>query len=78
MFYLLKNFQYLNLVIPKLKCNNIIFNEILILYASYVWLMYYRFVENHSILILEDGPVISEVVLSHGRMHKVVAPLELA
>jgi hypothetical protein len=27
--------------------------------------MHSRFVENHSIRILEDGPLISEVVLSH-------------
>jgi hypothetical protein len=28
--------------------------------------MHSRFVENHPIQILEDGPLISEVVLSHG------------
>jgi hypothetical protein len=49
MFYLLKNILYLNLVIIKLKCNNLIFNEILILYASYVCLLYSCFVENHPI-----------------------------
>jgi hypothetical protein len=27
--------------------------------------MHYRFVENHPIWILEDGPLISKVVLSH-------------
>jgi hypothetical protein len=27
--------------------------------------MYSRFIENHPIRILEDGPLISEVVLSH-------------
>jgi hypothetical protein len=63
MFYLLKNFLYLNLVILKLKCNNLIFNEILILYASNVCLLYSRFIENHPIWILKDGPLISEVVL---------------
>jgi hypothetical protein len=51
MFYLLKHFLLLNLVIFKLKCNNLIFNEIL---ALYVCLMYSRFVENHLICILED------------------------
>jgi hypothetical protein len=54
----------LNLVIFKLKCSNLIFNKILVLYASYVCLMHSRFIENHSIWILEDGPLISEVVLS--------------
>jgi hypothetical protein len=49
MFYLLKNLLYLNLVILKLKCNNLIFNEIMILYASYVCLLYSCFIENHSI-----------------------------
>jgi hypothetical protein len=29
--------------------------------------MHSRFIENHSIRILEDGPLISEVVLSHSR-----------
>jgi hypothetical protein len=38
MFYLLKNLLYLILVILKLKCNNLIFIEIMILYASYVCL----------------------------------------
>jgi hypothetical protein len=28
--------------------------------------MHSRFIENHLIRILEDGPLISEVVLSHG------------
>jgi hypothetical protein len=64
MFYLLKHLLLLNLVIFKLKCNNLIFNEILVLYALYVCLMHSRFVENHPIWILEDGPLISEVVLS--------------
>jgi hypothetical protein len=34
------------------------------LYALYVCLLHSRFIENHSIWILEDGPLISEVVLS--------------
>jgi hypothetical protein len=36
-FYFLKNILYLNLVIIKLKYNSLIFNEILILHASYVF-----------------------------------------
>jgi hypothetical protein len=38
MFYLLKNLLLLILVIFKLKCNNLIFNEIRVLNASYVCL----------------------------------------
>jgi hypothetical protein len=68
MFYLLKNLLYLNLVILKLKCNNLIFNEIMILNASYVCLLHSRFIENHPVWILEDGPLIFEVVLSHPRV----------
>jgi hypothetical protein len=64
MFYLLKHLLLLNLIIFKLKCNNLIFNEIQILYASSVCLLYSRFIENHPIWILEDGPLISKVVLS--------------
>jgi hypothetical protein len=64
MFYLLKDLLLLNLVIFKPKCNNLIFNKILILYASYVCLLHSRFVENHPSWILEDEPLISEVVLS--------------
>jgi hypothetical protein len=63
MFYLLKNILLLIMVIFKLKCNNLIFNEIMVLNASVY--MHSRFVENHLIRILEDGPLISEVVLSH-------------
>jgi hypothetical protein len=65
MFYLSKHLLLLNLVIFKLKCNNLIFNEILISYALYVCLMHSRFIENHLIWILEDRPLISKVVLSH-------------
>jgi hypothetical protein len=65
MFYLLKNIPYLNIVILKLKCNNLTFNEILILYASYVCLLHSRFIENHLIWILKDRPLIFEVILSH-------------
>jgi hypothetical protein len=38
MVYLLKNLLLLILVILKLKCNNLIFNEIMVLNASYVCL----------------------------------------
>jgi hypothetical protein len=38
MFYLLKNIRLLILIIFKLKCNNLILNEIMILIASYVCL----------------------------------------
>jgi hypothetical protein len=47
-----------------MKCNDLIFNEILILYASYVCLLHSRFIKNHPIWILEDGPHIFELVLS--------------
>jgi hypothetical protein len=49
MFYLLKPLLFFNLIIFKLKCNNLTFNEILILYASYVCLLYSRFIKNHPI-----------------------------
>jgi hypothetical protein len=65
MFYLFKHLVILILIILKLKCNNLIFNEILILYASYMCLLHSRFIENHVIWILEDGPLIYEVLLSH-------------
>jgi hypothetical protein len=64
MFYFFKNFLYLNLVILELKCNNLIFNKIVVLNASYVCLLHSRFVENHPICILEDKHLISEVILS--------------
>jgi hypothetical protein len=64
MFYLLEHLLLLNLVIIKLKCNNLIFNEIIVLNASFVCLLHSRFIEDHPIWILEDGPLISEVVLS--------------
>jgi hypothetical protein len=63
MSYLLKHLLLLNLVIFKLKYNNLIFTEILVFYASHVCLLHSRFIENHSIWILEDGFLISEVVL---------------
>jgi hypothetical protein len=58
MFYLLKHHLLLHLVIFKLKYNNLIFNEIMIFNASYVCLLYSRFIKNHLIWILEDGPLI--------------------
>jgi hypothetical protein len=64
MFYLLKNLLIHNLVIFKLKCNNLIVNEIMVLNDSYVCLLHSRFIENHPIWILKDGPLISEVALS--------------
>jgi hypothetical protein len=59
----LKHLLLLILIIFKLKCNNLIFNEITVLNASYVCLLYSRLIENHLIWILEDEPLISEVVL---------------
>jgi hypothetical protein len=64
MFYLLKHLLLLNLVIFKLKCNNLVFNEIMVLNVLYVCLLYSHFIEDHPIWILEDGPLISKVVLS--------------
>jgi hypothetical protein len=48
----------------KLKCNHLIFNEILVLYTLYVCLMHSRFIENQLIWILDDEPLIYEAVLS--------------
>jgi hypothetical protein len=48
-FYLLKHLLLLNLVIFNLKFNNLIFNEIMILNASYMYLLHSRFVEDHPI-----------------------------
>jgi hypothetical protein len=64
MFYPLKNLLYFNPVILRLKCNNSFFNEILVLNDSYVCLLHSHFIKNHPIWILEDGPLIFEVVLS--------------
>jgi hypothetical protein len=52
------------LVISKLNYNNLIFKEIMVLNALYVCMTHSRFVENHPIWIVEDGPLISDVVLS--------------
>jgi hypothetical protein len=46
-FYLLKHLLLLNHVIFKLKCNNLILNEIMVLNALYVCLLYSRFIEDH-------------------------------
>jgi hypothetical protein len=64
MLFLLKNLFYFNIVILKLKCNNLIFNKIMVLNASYLCLLHSRFVKNHLIWVLEDGPLIFELVLS--------------
>jgi hypothetical protein len=49
MFYLLKQLLLLILVIFKLKCNKLIFNEIMDLNALHVCLLHFHFVENHPI-----------------------------
>jgi hypothetical protein len=67
MFYPLKNLLYFNLVILKLKCNNLFFNEIMVLYALYMCLLHSSFIEKHQIWILEGVPLISKVVLSQCR-----------
>ncbi len=64
MFYLLKHLLLFILVISKLKCNDLIFNEIMVLNTSYVCLLYSRFIKNHPIWILKDGPLIFKVVPS--------------
>jgi hypothetical protein len=64
MFYVLKNLLLPILVISKLKCNNIIFNEIMVLNASYVCLHTFSLHRESPIRILEDEPLISKVVLS--------------
>jgi hypothetical protein len=64
MFYLLKNLLLLIIVIFKLKCNNLIFNEIMVLNALYVCL--------HAFSLHRESPdsdsgrrtLISKVVLS--------------
>jgi hypothetical protein len=65
MFYILKNLLLLILVIFKLKCSNLIFNEIIVLNASYVCL--YAFLLHWESPDPDPGrwPLISEVVLSH-------------
>jgi hypothetical protein len=63
MFYLLKDLLLLNLLIFKLKCNDLIFNEIMVLNASFVCLLHSHSIEDHPIWILEDRPLMSKVVL---------------
>jgi hypothetical protein len=48
MFYLLKNLLLLIMVIFKLKCNNLIFDKIMVLNASYVCL--------HAFLLRRESP----------------------
>jgi hypothetical protein len=64
MFYLLKNLLLLILVVFKLKCNNIISMKLWFWMLHMCVYMHYRFLKNQRIRILEDGPLISEVVLS--------------
>jgi hypothetical protein len=64
MFYLLKHLLFLNFVIFKLNYNNLNFNEIMVLNASFACLPHSRFIEDHPIWILKDRSLISEV-LSH-------------
>jgi hypothetical protein len=51
------------LVILEPSCNNTISTLIMSLYDLYVHLLHSRFIENHPIWILEDRPLIFEVVL---------------
>jgi hypothetical protein len=48
MFYLLKHLLLLILVVFKLKCNNLIFNEIIVLNASYMCL--------HAFSLCQESP----------------------
>jgi hypothetical protein len=72
MFYPLKNLLYFQYVILKLKCNNLSFNHIMVLNASYVCLLHSCFVENHPIWGLKDRPLISDVVLSQVHLGRVL------
>jgi hypothetical protein len=65
------------LVIFKPKCINLTFNDILLLYALSVCLLHSHFVENHLIWILEEGSLISEVVLSHRQVEKSYLPTSI-
>jgi hypothetical protein len=64
MYYPLKHFSRPYLVMLEPTCNNSISTLIMSLYASYVRLLHSCFVENLLTWILEDEPLISEVVLS--------------
>jgi hypothetical protein len=65
MFYLLKHLSLPYLVILKPRCNNLIFNEIMILNASYVCLHAFSLCRESPDLYPGRWPLISEVVLSH-------------
>jgi hypothetical protein len=65
MFYLLKNLLLLIIVIFKLKCNNLIFNEIMILNASYVCLHVFSLRRESPYSDSGRRTLISEVILSH-------------
>jgi hypothetical protein len=58
MFYLLKNILILILIIFKLKCNNLIFNEIMVLNDLYVCLHAFSFRQESLIKILKERPLI--------------------
>jgi hypothetical protein len=66
MFYLLKHILLLILVICKLKCNNLIFHEIMILNASYVCLHAFSHRRESPNPDLGRWTPYSEVVLSQG------------
>jgi hypothetical protein len=56
MLYLLKHLLLLHLVNLKPKCNNSISTLIIVLYASYVCLLHFRFAENHPIDLEATNP----------------------
>jgi hypothetical protein len=59
-------------------CNSIIFNEILVFYASYVCLLHSCFVKNHPIRNLVDKHLISEAVLSQVSTPKIRSLADLS
>jgi hypothetical protein len=63
--YLLKSLLFLILVIFKLKCNNLILNEIRALNALYACLHAFSLRRESPDPNLEDGPLIYDVILSH-------------
>jgi hypothetical protein len=63
MFYLLKYLLLPNLVILKQNCNNIFYFNLVFICFVCVF-AHSHLVKNHPIWIQEDGPLISEVVLS--------------
>jgi hypothetical protein len=48
----------------------------MVLNASYVCLLHSHFIENHSIWILKDRPLISELVLSQGARTSLIIYLQ--